>query len=1223
MAKGRWCAAPFLAAALFGCGIPDEPVERSDRPEAIAITTDPALAPSWAVAYGTEFWRRPAADGSTTIAINLGDVIERVSHAIARASDDELPRVRASRYTAAFDGVGLRFAAGSSPDQLRVRTSRVSINGSTAYSGGAKPWSVVGNTAQALLAPDIVEHYETRDDGVELSWIIRDRILELDVEAAIEGDVKFRIGAAELVDARGERWPVATQTSAAGLRWHVGHDLLARATFPIALDPIISPELTVEDEVLTNSLQHQYSPQVAWNPAGYFVAWSDGRAESGLYATRVSPAGVVLDPAGIRIADASDVVIASNANEYLVVWPGSTPSPTDGYADIVARRVSHAGVVLDSADIVIAKAPSWQFFPAVASNGTDFFVAWEDQRNQATQWSDIYGTRVTAAGVVTAPNGIPISTTATSEWEPAVGSNGTDFIVVWAEDHQGTGQDLYASRVSASGSVIDPDRFLVSNAASNQFRPAIAFNGDAFLLAWQDSRAGNTDIYAMRLDAAGATLDGGDFAVASTPNDEIQPAVASNASDFLVSWCDNSSFGVYDVYASRVSAAGVVADPAGIALTVGPTHALLPSIASFGDDYLVAWHQYRNVSWDVLAAIVTAAGTVAVNQITLARTAQEYEPAIASNGTTFLVTWTDGRTHDSSAYDIMGARLSASGTMLDPAGIAISRAQGDQKLSAVTSNGTDYLVAWQDQRNGTGVDVFASRVTAAGVVADAAGLAVTVAAEDQTSIALASDGNDYLVAWQELHGALDIYASRVTATGIVADPGGFVVSNAYDHQRSVSVASTGSQYLVTWETNFGIYASRVSTAGAVLDPTGLPIAPYDSAHRNPSVASNGTDYLVAWQRGYNNSHDIYATRVATDGTLLDPNPFEVAFATGEQTDAVVASDGADYLVMWQDARANPYSFDVYACRVSAAGSMWDPSGLAIATSSDSETMPTLTYNAASASYGVTYGARNRAFARLVRFCGDGLVEATETCDDGSLAAGDGCSATCKIETGYQCTGTPSQCSDINECATNNGGCSVNAICTNAAPGFACACASGFSGDGITCVDADECATNHGGCAADATCTNTSGSRTCACNAGFTGDGVTCTDVDECATDNGGCAADAKCTNTSGGRSCACSAGYSGDGVTCMDIDECASGNGGCAQVCVNAAGSFTCACNSGYALASDGSACMLVDECLADPTACEPSEPDDNGGCGCRSTHSSSPALWLFAIVLLLRRRRR
>jgi len=46
-------------------------------------------------------------------------------------------------------------------------------------------------------------------------------------------------------------------------------------------------------------------------------------------------------------------------------------------------------------------------------------------------------------------------------------------------------------------------------------------------------------------------------------------------------------------------------------------------------------------------------------------------------------------------------------------------------------------------------------------------------------------------------------------------------------------------------------------------------------------------------------------------------------------------------------------------------------------------------------------------------CGDGVVAGGETCDDGNKAALDGCSATCRIETGWGCdSGEPTGCDEI-------------------------------------------------------------------------------------------------------------------------------------------------------------------------------------------------------------------
>ncbi len=48
----------------------------------------------------------------------------------------------------------------------------------------------------------------------------------------------------------------------------------------------------------------------------------------------------------------------------------------------------------------------------------------------------------------------------------------------------------------------------------------------------------------------------------------------------------------------------------------------------------------------------------------------------------------------------------------------------------------------------------------------------------------------------------------------------------------------------------------------------------------------------------------------------------------------------------------------------------------------------------------------------VPVCNDGLIEAPETCDDQGTTAGDGCSALCQVETGWDCVGAPSACDPI-------------------------------------------------------------------------------------------------------------------------------------------------------------------------------------------------------------------
>ncbi|XP_033105528.1 hemicentin-1-like isoform X2 [Anneissia japonica] len=191
---------------------------------------------------------------------------------------------------------------------------------------------------------------------------------------------------------------------------------------------------------------------------------------------------------------------------------------------------------------------------------------------------------------------------------------------------------------------------------------------------------------------------------------------------------------------------------------------------------------------------------------------------------------------------------------------------------------------------------------------------------------------------------------------------------------------------------------------------------------------------------------------------------------------------------------------------------------------------------------------------------------------------------CSCHPGFQLSANRRSCSDINECAINNGGCANGTQCHNTFGSYRCLvqCGRGLriSEDGTTCVDVDECVEyRRGRCHHE--CHNTYGSYECTCRTGFElQNSRQCRDIDECRRSDV-CSSTENCRNNYGSFTCFCKPGYQrNERRVCEDIDECRIGTYRCSQnsVCSNTNGSYLCNCRPGYRQ-RDGF-CVDINECL-------------------------------------------
>ncbi|MCY1075824.1 Ig-like domain-containing protein [Archangium lansingense] len=809
------------------------------------------------------------------------------------------------------------------------------------------------------------EHLVNREAGVEQSWsfsTLPEGNGELSIEVPVAGleyvgttesglhfadpisGVGVRYGHGTWIDADGVTTSVPARLERGRILLRVPESTLKASRFPAVLDPVISPEIGMDNPVSGPAFESQDFQTVASNGTGYLVVWGEYRHESttDIYGARVGANGVVQDAAGLVIArgtyDRDSIDVTSNGTDYLVVWREIRGGGSIG--DIYGTRVTSAGVVLDPNHIAICTASGSQGEPTVASNGTGYLVVWVDG---STGEGNISGARVTSAGIVQDSNGIALSTAPGNQWFTEVASNGSDYLVVWRDD-RGSSPDIYGTRVTSAGVVQDPAGLMISSALNFQDLPSVASNGSGYLVVWHDQRnlIYSSDIYGARVTSAGVVQDPAGIEISTRSNSsQAAPTVASIGSEYLVAWHDsrNSSTDT-DIYAARVSSAGTVLDPSGIAISNAPEKQLMPRLATNGTAYLVVWREFRSGNGvDVYGARIAANGSVqdpsGIPISTAANT--QKTPALASNGTDYLVVWQDYR--NSNQIDLYGTRVNASGTVLDVSGLALSTAIKSQLSPAVASNGTDYLVVWGDTRNGTAGDVYGTRVTSGGAVLDPSGLALSTAASGEGSPAVASNGTDYLVAWMDSRNGtsnFDIFGTRVTPSGEVQEPSGLAITTATGNQQYPAVASNGTDYLVTWmdlRTSWDIYGARIFASGVVRDSPAFAISTASRSQQYPSVASNGTDYFVAWQDDRTGlsgtTWDIYGTAVSSAGAVQSPTGLAISTASNYQHYPSVASNGTDYFVAWQDFRSASV-WAIYGARATSAGSLPDGTGFEIA-----------------------------------------------------------------------------------------------------------------------------------------------------------------------------------------------------------------------------------------------------------------------------------------------------
>ncbi len=614
-------------------------------------------------------------------------------------------------------------------------------------------------------------------------------------------------------------------------------------------------------------------------------------------------------------------------------------------------------------------APWTQEQPQAASDGTNFLVAWRDNRAQ-TPPETIYAARVASDGrlldrptAIRIPDPYDTPTTAWTNAPPVVAWTGGMYIVAWQDWGS---RSMRIVRVDREGQVLDARPRTIAN-VGNIMYGAGASTGNRALIVYLGS---DSSLHAVLFDADGRII---------APNVLLplggSPAVASNGESFYVTWArwDGSQ---NLLMGARLASDGTSADARVIATTLTG-----PMIASNGNDYLITYidaqkrlaieHLDRNgasvsrrilpmsVSWPFVGNLIARYGSgyvlaavdpqrrvtgvlldrdgEKVGEISLTTSGStEGAIAFAANANATLIAWPETRSGGTVDRDIFSRIIGsqANDTLLSPAAAR-------QRYPRIASSPTGYLAVWLEYRGPDDGELRATRLSVGGAPIDGEGFKLGAHVYDPPAVTF--DGRNFVVAWLDRSsGTAAILINRITTDGALLDgPSGRVAVTGY--QYSFGLGSNGRESLLAWTgyTNSSTYlrAAHIARDGSTDSLVELPAN--EHAATELAVGSAGDTWLVAWSELVPvpwcslcpsppppPKYNVLAARLNSAFNLLDGMPLTIAADPAiDERHVSVGSNGTDFLLAWDESTGSPMTIHARAVAASS-GVMGESMGIA-------------------------------------------------------------------------------------------------------------------------------------------------------------------------------------------------------------------------------------------------------------------------------------------------------
>jgi hypothetical protein len=279
-------------------------------------------------------------------------------------------------------------------------------------------------------------------------------------------------------------------------------------------------------------------------------------------------------------------------------------------------------------------------------------------------------------------------------------------------------------------------------------------------------------------------------------------------------------------------------------------------------------------------------------------------------------------------------------------GIGVSTSTNYETTQSMTPDDAGgMIVTWHAFRAGTGYDVFAQRISAAGdPLWTTNGVVISGASRDQASPTIIADGaGGAIITWLDDRNCCfnyDIFAQRIDASGVVQwTANGVAICTAAKDQIAPQIVPDGAGgAIIVWEDgrisglNRDVFAQRINGAGTVQwTANGVALCTASNNQYLPKIISDDAGGAIATWHDFRVAGvpDIFVQRIDGTGAVQwTANGVKLTAFNSEYSPAIDADGAGGAIVSWQDFRTG--SGDVFVQRVNAAGvPQWTPNGVKV------------------------------------------------------------------------------------------------------------------------------------------------------------------------------------------------------------------------------------------------------------------------------------------------------